>query len=104
MDIIFPFLGVLLGLGIPILIVAGIFYFILRIRSGLSIRFSYRIALRVYFYTVILISIGLGGLGGASTLLKVGFGEVLGREFSYGSVYEEHRYSQEPKTNKDAPP
>ena len=104
MDIIFPILGGLLGLVIPILIIVGIVYFIIKIRSGVSIRFSYRVALRVYFYTVILISIGLGGLGGASTLLKVGFGEVLGREFSYGSVYEEHRYSQEPKTNKDAPP
>ncbi|MDP6632246.1 MAG: DUF5671 domain-containing protein [Dehalococcoidales bacterium] len=101
MDIIFPFLGVLLGLGIPILIVAGIFYFILRIRAGIPIRFSYRAALRIYFYVMILIGIGLGGLGGVSILLKVGLGEIVGREFSYGRVYEEHRYNQEREKNED---
>jgi len=100
MDIIFPILGGLFGLMVPILIIVGIVYFIFRIRSGVSTRFSYRIALRVYFYIVILISVGLGGLGGASTLLKVGFGEVVGREFSYGNVYEEHRYSQERAKDK----
>ncbi len=87
MDMIFP----LLGLAIPILIIVGIVYFILRIRAGTSIRFSYRGALRTYFYIVILVSVGLAGLGGAATLLKVGFGEVAGREFSYGNVYEDHR-------------
>lgn len=86
MDMIFP----LLGLAIPILIIVGIVYFILRIRAGTSIQFSYRGALRIYFYIVILVSVGLAGLGGASTLLKVGFGEVAGREFSYGNVYEEY--------------
>ncbi len=30
-----------------------------------------------------------------STLINVGFGEVIGREFSYGNVYEEHRHNQE---------
>ena len=95
MDIIFPILGVLFGLGIPILIVVGIFYFLLKIRAGISIRFSYRAALRIYFYAVILISIGIGGLGGVSTLVKVGFGEIVDREFSYGNVYEEHRYDQQ---------
>ena len=94
MDIIFPILGILFGLGIPILIVVGIFYFLLKIRAGISIRFSYRAALRIYFYAVILISIGIGGLGGVSTLVKVGFGEIVDREFSYGNVYEEHRYDQ----------
>ena len=103
MDIIFPILGVLFGLGIPILIVVGIFYFILKIRAGISIRFSYRAALRIYFYVVILISIGLGGLGGVSTLLKVGFGEIVDREFSYGNVYEEHRYDQQREKNEDYP-
>ena len=87
MDMIFP----LLGLAIPILIIVGIVYFILRIRAGTSIQFSYRGALRIYFYIVILVSVGLTGLGGVSTLLKVGFGEVAGREFSYGNVYEERR-------------
>ena len=87
MDIIFP----LLALAIPILIIVGIVYLILKIKEGVSIRFSYKAALRIYFYVVILISVGLAGLGGVSTLLKVGFGEVAGREFSYGNVYEEHR-------------
>ena len=95
MDIIFPILGILFGLGLPILIVVGIFYFLLKIRAGISIRFSYRAALRIYFYAVILISIGIGGLGGVSTLVKVGFGEIVDREFSYGNVYEEHRYDQQ---------
>ena len=95
MDIIFPILGILFGLGIPILIVVGIFYFLLKIRAGISIRFSYRAALRIYFYAVILISIGIGGLGGVSTLVKVGFGEIVDREFSYGNVYEQHRYDQQ---------
>ena len=45
--------------------------------------------------TLILISIALGGLGGVSTLFKVGFGEIVDREFSYGNVYEEHRYDQQ---------
>jgi hypothetical protein len=86
MDMIFP----LLGLAIPILIIVGIVYFVLRIRAGTSIQFSYRGALRIYFYIVILVSVGLAGLGGVSTLIKVGFGEVAGREFSYGDVYKEH--------------
>ena len=104
MEIIFPILGILFGLGIPILIVVGIFYFILKIRAGISIRFSYRAALRIYFYTVILISIGIGGLGGLSTLLKVGFGEIVDREFSYGNVYEDHRYDQQREKERDYRP
>ena len=104
MEIIFPILGILFGLGIPILIVVGIFYFILKIRAGISIRFSYRAALRIYFYTVILISIGIGGLGGLSTLLKVGFGEIVDREFSYGNVYEDHRYDQQREKEGDYRP
>ncbi len=99
MDIIFP----ILGLAIPILIIVGIVYFILKIKADLPISFSYRGALRVYFYVVILISVGLGGLGGVSTLLKVGFGEMVGREFSYGNVYEEHRDEQQRATNEDYP-
>ena len=101
MDIVFPILGVLFALAIPILIIGGIVYFIVKIKAGTSIRFSYRSALRVYFYVVILISVGLAGLGGISTLLKVGFGEMVGREFSYGNVYEEHRDSLERKKDKD---
>ena len=100
MDIIFP----ILGLAIPILIIVGIVYFILKIKAGLPISFSYRGALRVYFYVVILISVGLGGLGGVSTLLKVGFGEMVGREFSYGNVYEEHRDDQQREKEEDYRP
>ena len=99
MDIIFP----ILGLAIPILIIVGIVYFILKIKADLPISFSYRGALRVYFYVVILISVGLGGLGGVSTLLKVGFGEMVGREFSYGNVYEEHRDDQQREKDEDHP-
>ena len=104
MDIVFPVLGILFGLGIPILIIVGVVYFILKIRSGISIRFSYRAALRIYFYVVILISVGLGGLGGVSTLLKVGFGEIVGREFSYGNVYEDHLHDQRREKNEDYSP
>ena len=84
-----------LGLVIPLLIIGGIVYFILKLRGGASLSFSYQDALRVYFYAMILISVGLLTLGGVSTLLKVGFGEIVGREFSYGEVYEEHRTIQE---------
>jgi hypothetical protein len=58
----------------------------------------------MYFYVVILISIGLGGLGGISTLLKVGFGEIVDQEFSYGNVYEEHRYDQQREKEEDYSP
>ena len=94
MGIVGIIVGVLFGLAIPILIVAGIVYFILRIKSGITITVSFRFALRVYFYVAILVSIGLAGLGGLSTLINVGFGEIVDREFSYGDVYEEHREIQ----------
>ena len=56
MDIIFPIIGGLIALAIPILVVVGIVYFIMRLRNNSSIRFfSYRAALRAYFYVVILI-------------------------------------------------
>ncbi len=61
MDSFFTILLGLLSLMIPILIVVGIVYFILRMGSKESIRFSHRHALRIYFYIVTLISIGLGG-------------------------------------------
>lgn len=95
MNIAFEVLFAIVGLFIPILIIGGIVYFILRLRGGIPIRFSYRDALRIYFYVMLLASLGLGTLGGASTLIKVGFGEVVGREFSYGDVYEQHRSIQE---------
>ena len=85
----------LLGFAIPLLIIGGIVYFILKLRGSASLRFSYQDSLRVYFYAMLLVSVGLMALGGVSTLLKVGFGEIVGHEFSYGEVYQEHRYVQE---------
>ena len=97
----FEVLFAILGLVIPLLIIEGIVYVILKLRGSASLRFSYRDALRVYFYAMILISVGLLALGGVSTLLKVGFGEIVGREFSYGQVYEEHRSNQERLANQE---
>ena len=93
----------LIGLAIPILIIAAIIYFISRIKSGISLSISYKTALRVYFYVVILVSVGLTGVGGVSTLINVGLGEVVGREFSYGEVYQDHRQLQDLKNNEDSP-
>ena len=92
----------LIGLAIPILIIAAIVYSILRIKSGISLSISYKAALRVYFYIVILVSVGLTGVGGVSTLINVGLGEMVGREFSYGEVYQDHRESQDLKNNEDS--
>jgi len=92
----------LIGLAIPILIIGAIVYFILRIKSGISLSISYKDALRVYFYIVILVSVGLTGVGGVSTLINVGLGEMVGREFSYGEVYQDHRELQDRKNNGDS--
>jgi hypothetical protein len=89
-------------LAIPILIIAAIVYSILRIKSGISLSISYKAALRVYFYIVILVSVGLTGVGGVSTLINVGLGEMVGREFSYGEVYQDHRELQDLKNNGDS--
>jgi hypothetical protein len=91
-----------IGLAIPILIIGGIVYFILRIKSGIALSISYKDALRVYFYIVILVSVGLTGVGGVSTLINVGLGEMVGREFSYGEVYQDHRELQDLKNNGDS--
>ena len=97
----FEVLFAILGLVIPLLIIGGIVYVILKLRGSASLRFSYQDVLRVYFYAMILISVGLLALGGVSTLLKVGFGEIVGREFSYGQVYEEHQSIQERLANQE---
>jgi len=91
-----------IGLAIPILIIGAIVYFILRIKSGIALSISYKDALRVYFYIVILVSVGLTGVGGVSTLINVGLGEMVGREFSYGEVYQDHRELQDLKNNEDS--
>ena len=101
MEIVGIVLGILFGLGIPILVIVGIVYFILKIKSGINIAVSYRFALRAYFYVAILISIGLAGLGGVATLINVGLGEVVDREFSYGGVYQDHREMQIRLNNSD---
>jgi len=92
----------LIGLAIPILIIGAIVYFILRIKSGIALSISYKDALRVYFYIVILVSVGLTGVGGVSTLINVGLGEMVGREFSYGEVYQDHRELQDLNNNEDS--
>jgi len=92
----------LIGLAIPILIIAAIVYWISRIKSGISLSISYKDALRVYFYIVILVSVGLTGVGGVSTLINVGLGEMVGREFSYGEVYQDHRELQDLNNNEDS--
>ena len=92
----------LIGLAIPILIIAAIVYMIFRIKSGIFLSISYKTALRVYFYIVILVSVGLTGLGGVSTLINVGLGEMVGHEFSYGDVYEEHRELQDFKNDGES--
>ena len=92
----------LIGLAIPILIIAAIVYLIFRIKSGISFSISYKAALRVYFYIVILVSVGLTGLGGISALINAGLGELVGREFSYGDVYKEHRELQEFQADRDS--
>ena len=91
-----------IGLAIPILIIGAIVYFILRIKSGIALSISYKDALRVYFYIVILVSVGLTGVGGVSTLINVGLGEMVGREFSYGEVYQDHRELQDLNNNEDS--
>ncbi|MQF82877.1 hypothetical protein FIM02_01790 [SAR202 cluster bacterium AD-802-E10_MRT_200m] len=87
--------GALLALVIPILIVSGIVYLIIKLKSTTPFKFSFRAVLRVYFYIVLLVSIGLTGPAGLATLLNVGFGEVIGREFSYGEVYSDHYFDLE---------
>tara|TARA_B100000470_G_C19783680_1_gene388887 strand:- start:683 stop:1378 length:696 start_codon:yes stop_codon:yes gene_type:complete len=103
MDIIFPIIGGLFALMIPVLIIGGIIYLVSKLGGVTSIKFSFRAAMRVYFYVVLLISVGLFSIGGLSTLLKVGFGEIVGPEFSYGEVYQEHRYEQEERQREDYP-
>ena len=50
---------------------------------------------------MILISIGLAGIGGASTIIRVGLGEAIGKEFSYGDIYREHQERLERGNDND---
>lgn len=83
MGIISPVIFGLIGLGIPTLIIAGIIYFIFKLRGGSSINLDFRSVIRGYFYIVILGSIGLTGFGGFANLIQVGLGEMFGNDFSY---------------------
>jgi len=83
-----------LGLGIPTLVIAGIVYLVFRSRGGQAVRVPFRSVVRVYVYAVILAGIGLAVLGGVSNLIKVGFGEAFGTEFSYREAYDRYHYSR----------
>jgi hypothetical protein len=85
-----------LGLGIPALVIAGTVYLVSRLRGGQPIRVQFRAIVRVYVYAVILVGIGLTVLGGVSNLIKVGFGEAFGKEFSYREAYDQYKYSRPP--------
>lgn len=87
--------GALLAIAIPVLIVSGVVYLILRLKSTTPFKISFRTVLRVYFYIVLLVSIGLTGPAGLSTLLNVGFGELIDRKFSYGEIYSDHYFDLE---------
>ena len=101
MDNIFGVLFGLIAIGIPLLIIGGGIYLLLKLRSSASISISYRFVLRVYFYIVISISIVLISLGGIATLINVSLGEIIDPQFSYGDVYRDHRYELERITNTE---
>jgi len=103
MNIVWPIIGGLVALSIPVLIIGGAVYLLSKLGGVSSIKFSYRAAMRIYFHTVLLISIGLFTIGGVSTLLKVGFGELVGPQFSYGNVYQDHRHDQREKQQDNYP-
>ena len=93
MGLYFPIMIGVLGLGIPALVIAGTVYLVFRFRGGRPVRLPFRSVVRVYVYTVILVGIGLTVLGGVSNLIKVGFGEAFGTEFSYREAYDQYKYS-----------
>jgi hypothetical protein len=92
----FRFMIGVLGFVIPALVIAGIVYLVFRSRGGHAVRVPFRSVVRVYVYAVILAGIGLTVLGGASNLIKVGFGEAFGTEFSYREAYEQYKYGYRP--------
>mgnify|MGYP001606605448 CR=1 FL=1 len=83
-----------LGLGILALVIAGTVYLVFRSRGGQAVRVPFRSVVRVYVYAVILAGIGLTVLGGVSNLIKVGFGEAFGTEFSYREAYNQYKYAR----------
>jgi hypothetical protein len=96
MDIYLAIVIGVLGLGIPALVIAGIVYLVFRARGGRAVRVPFKSVVRVYVYAVILVGIGLTVLGGVSNLIKAGFGEAFGSEFSYREAYDEYKYSRPP--------
>lgn len=83
-----------IGLGIAALIIAGTVYLVFRLRAGRGVEVPFRSVVRVYVYAVILVGIGLTVLGGVSNLIKVGFGEAFGKEFSYREAYDPYYYGR----------
>ena len=90
----FGFMIGVVGLGILALLIAGIVYLVSRSRGGQAVRVPFRAIVRVYIYVVILVGMGLTILGGVSNLIKVGFGEAFGAEFSYREAYAPFKYAR----------
>jgi hypothetical protein len=100
----FGFMIGVLGLGILALVIAGIVYLVFRSRGGQTVRVPFRSVVRVYVYAVILAGIGLAVLGGVSNLIKVGFGEAFGTEFSYREAYDQYNYDRPYPAKPALPP
>lgn len=101
MDNIFGVLFGIIAIGIPLFIIGGAAFLVMRLRSSNAISISYRIVLRVYFYIVITVGIVIISLGGIASLINAGFGEVIDPQFSYGDVYRDHQYDLERIENNE---
>ena len=101
MDNIFGVLFGIIAIGIPLFIIGGGVFLLMRLRSSNAISISYRIVLRVYFYIVITIGIVIISLGGVASLVNAGFGQIIDPQFSYGDVYRDHRYDLERIENNE---
>lgn len=87
LNILAPLLS-FLGL---IVVVAGIVYFVMRVRAGEPLRLSFQFLLTLYFYIVSIASL-LVLVVGLTGLVRAGLSLPLGQEFSYldSSLY--YRY------------
>ncbi len=101
MDNIFGVLFGIIAIGIPLFIIGGAVFLLMRLRSSNAISISYRIVLRVYFYIVITVGIVIISLGGIASLINAGFGEIIDPQFSYGDVYRDHQYDLERIENNE---
>ncbi|MBI4301974.1 MAG: hypothetical protein HY664_05170 [Chloroflexi bacterium] len=68
-------------LGLAVL-VAGIAYVVIKVRSGERIDLSFRLLLSVYLYLMTIVSLLVLAVG-LSSLVNVGLASVVGRDFSY---------------------